>query len=74
MSEFYFGSDKVKGLEGMLDEKVDIGKACSIQLDYDGEPIEIRVGQYGPFVYSKEKLENLYQVMFFWEISMLTKL
>ena len=48
MSEFYFGSDKVKGLERMLDEKVDIGKACSIQLDYDGDPIEIRVGQYGP--------------------------
>ena len=54
MSEFYFGSDKVKGLEGMLDEKVDIGKACSIQLDYDGEPIEIRVGQYGPFVQQGE--------------------
>ena len=54
MSEFYFGSDKVKGLEGMLDEKVDIGKACSIQLDYDGDPIEIRVGQYGPFVQQGE--------------------
>ena len=54
MSEFYFGSDKVKGLERMLDEKVDIGKACSIQLDYDGDPIEIRVGQYGPFVQQGE--------------------
>ena len=54
MKEFYFGSDKVKGLEGMLDDKVDIGKACSVQLDYDGEPIEIRVGQYGPFVQQGE--------------------
>ncbi|MFL3024934.1 MAG: type I DNA topoisomerase [Candidatus Neomarinimicrobiota bacterium] len=54
MSEFYFGSDKVKGLERMLDEKVDIGKACSMQLDYDGDPIEIRVGQYGPFVQQGE--------------------
>ena len=50
MKEFYFGSDDLKGLEDMLADKVDIGKACSVQLDHDGDPIEVRVGQYGPFV------------------------
>ena len=50
MKEFYFGSDDLKGLEDMLADKVDIGKACSVQLENDGDPIEVRVGQYGPFV------------------------
>ncbi|MBT3676158.1 MAG: type I DNA topoisomerase [Candidatus Marinimicrobia bacterium] len=54
MKEFYFGSENQVGLEGMLDDKVDIGKACSVQLDYDGDPIEVRVGQYGPFVQQGE--------------------
>jgi len=54
MKEFYFGSKGAMGLEGMLNEKVDIGKACSVQLDYEGDPIEIRVGQYGPFVQQGE--------------------
>ncbi|MBT3479668.1 MAG: DNA topoisomerase I, partial [Candidatus Marinimicrobia bacterium] len=54
MKDFYFGSEDQVGLEGMLDDKVDIGKACSVQLDYDGDPIEIRVGQYGPFVQQGE--------------------
>jgi len=54
MKEFYFGSESVKGLETMLDEKVDIGRACSVKLDDDGDSIEVRVGQYGPFVQQGE--------------------
>lgn len=54
MKSFYFGDDDLKGLEDMLDDKVDIGKACSVQLDYEGDPIEVRVGQYGPFVQQGE--------------------
>ena len=59
MSEFYFGSDGQVGLESMLEEKVDIGKACTMKLDYDGDPIEIRVGQYGPFVQQGEKRKSV---------------
>ena len=69
MSEFYFGSDKVKGLERMLDEKVDIGKACSIQLDYDGDPIEIRVGQYGPFVQQGEVRKSVPRDVFLGDLN-----
>ncbi len=59
MSEFYFGSEGLTGLEAMLEEKVDIGKACSVQLDYEGDPIEIRVGQYGPFVQQGETRKSV---------------
>ncbi|MDP6991425.1 MAG: type I DNA topoisomerase [Candidatus Marinimicrobia bacterium] len=59
MKAFYFGSDDLKGLENMLEDKVDIGKACSVQLDHDGEPIEIRVGQYGPFVQQGEVRKSI---------------
>ena len=32
MKNFYFGDKDFPGLESMLDEKVDIGKACTIPL------------------------------------------
>ena len=59
MKAFYFGGDDLKGLENMLEDKVDIGKACSVQLDHDGEPIEVRVGQYGPFVQQGEVRKSI---------------
>ena len=59
MKAFYFGSVDLKGLENMLEDKVDIGKACSVQLDHDGEPIEVRVGQYGPFVQQGEVRKSI---------------
>lgn len=59
MKAFYFGSDDLKGLENMLEDKVDIGKACSVQLDHDGGPIEVRVGQYGPFVQQGEVRKSI---------------
>ena len=59
MKEFYFGSDNQNGLVKMLDEKVDIGKACSVQLDEKDEPIEVRVGQYGPFLRQGENRKSV---------------
>ena len=54
MKNFYFGSEKQTGLEAMLEDKVDIGKACSVQFQNEGDAIEIRVGQYGPFIQQGE--------------------
>ena len=54
MKNFYFGSEKQTGLEAMLEDKVDIGKACSVQFQNEGDEIEIRVGQYGPFIQQGE--------------------
>jgi len=59
MKEFYFGSNDRNGLVNMLDEKVDIGKACSVQLDDKDEPIEVRVGQYGPFLRQGENRKSV---------------
>jgi len=59
MKEFYFGSDSQNGLVKMLDEKVDIGKACSVQLDDKEDPIEVRVGQYGPFLRQGENRKSV---------------
>ena len=51
MKDFYFGSNDFSGLEVMLDEKVDIGKACTIPLpdELDNE-IEARIGKFGPYL------------------------
>ena len=54
MKNFYFGSENQTGLEAMLEDKVDIGKACSVQFKNEGDEIEIRVGQYGPFIQQGE--------------------
>ena len=54
MKNFYFGSESQTGLEAMLEDKVDIGKACSVQFKNEGDEIEIRVGQYGPFIQQGE--------------------
>ena len=59
MKEFYFGSANQNGLAKMLDEKVDIGKACSVQLEDSEEPIEVRVGQYGPFLRQGENRKSV---------------
>ena len=69
MKDFYFGSENQTGLETMLDDKVDIGKACSVQFENDGEPIEIRVGQYGPFVQQGETRKAIPQNIFLGDIN-----
>jgi len=69
MKEFYFGSESVKGLETMLDEKVDIGRACSVKLDYDGDSIEVRVGQYGPFVQQGETRKSVPKDVFLGDLN-----
>ena len=51
MKDFYFGSASQTGLSKMLDDKVDIAKACTVNINYDEKnKIELRVGQFGPFL------------------------
>tara|TARA_B100000902_G_scaffold39606_1_gene47131 strand:+ start:240 stop:2762 length:2523 start_codon:yes stop_codon:yes gene_type:complete len=59
MKEFYFGNKENSGLEKMLEDQIDIGKACSVQLTNDKDPIEIRVGMYGPFVRKGENRKSV---------------
>ncbi len=51
MEAFYFGGKDMVGLEKMLEDKVDIRKACTISLgEDDGIIVETRVGNYGPYI------------------------
>ena len=65
MENFYFGNKKHLGLEKMLEEKVDIGKACTIPLPtgYD-DVVEARIGKFGPFLRKEEDTRSIPQNIF----------
>ena len=51
MTNFYKGGGRFAGLEKMLDEKVDIPAACSIELPKEiSDNTEGRIGRYGPYL------------------------
>jgi DNA topoisomerase-1 len=51
MKSFYFGDDKMPGLEKMMDDKIDIPKACTIPMPKAlGDTVEGRIGRYGPYL------------------------
>lgn len=57
---FYFGTSDRAGLETMLDDKVDISRACTIPVDSDAEnPICVRIGRYGPYLLQGEIRRNI---------------
>ena len=65
MKNFYFGNNDFSGLETMLDEKVDIGKACTIPLP-DGldNDIEARIGRFGPYLRKEDDSRSIPQDVF----------
>ena len=65
MKDFYFGNNDFLGLETMLDEKVDIGKACTIPLP-DGldNDIEARIGKFGPYLRKNDDSRSIPQDVF----------
>ena len=70
MKEFYFGSKNQNGLSEMLEDKIDIGKACSVQLVEENEPIEVRVGQFGPFLRQGENRKSVPADIFFGDLTL----
>ena len=54
MNDFYFGDSDVKGLEKMLEEPIDIRKACSMPISSENEFI-IRLGRFGPYIDAGEE-------------------
>ena len=60
MKSFYFGSEKTIGLEKMLQEDIDIRKACSIDNWLEDENgIHARIGLYGPYLRKGEKTKTI---------------
>ena len=47
LKEFYYGNQDYKGVSKLLDEEVDIAKACTVNVEND---LEIRIGKFGPYV------------------------
>ena len=47
LKSFYYGTGSYEGVEKLLEAEVDIKKACGVPIS-DG--MEIRIGQYGPFI------------------------
>jgi len=64
MKEFYFGSESEAGLLKMLDEKIDIPKACIIPLNgNEKDPIIARVGNYGPYIQQGDVRRNIPDIL-----------
>jgi len=70
MKDFYFGNNDFSGLETMLDEKVDIGKACTIPLP-DGldNDIEARIGRFGPYLRKEDDSRSIPQDIFLGDLT-----
>lgn len=60
MNGFYFGNDENPGLEKMLENEIDIRKACTVLIANGSvEEIVIRVGNYGPYLEQGEERRNI---------------
>ena len=70
MNDFYFGNDAHLGLEKMLQEKVDIGKACTIPLPigYD-DTVEARIGKFGPYLRKEEDTRSIPQDIYIGDLT-----
>ena len=70
MNDFYFGNDAHLGLEKMLEEKVDIGKACTIPLPigYD-DSVEARIGKFGPYLRKEEDTRSIPQDIYIGDLT-----
>ena len=70
MNDFYFGNDAHLGLEKMLEEKVDIGKACTIPLPigYD-DTVEARIGKFGPYLRKEEDTRSIPQDIYIGDLT-----
>jgi len=65
MENFYFGNKKHLGLEKMLEEKVDIGKACTIPLPTGyNDDVEARIGKFGPYLRKEDDTRSIPQNIF----------
>jgi DNA topoisomerase I len=70
MKNFYFGDSDYLGLEKMLEEKVDIGKACTIPLPdgYDKD-IDARIGKFGPYLRKEEDTRSIPQDIYIGDLT-----
>ena len=66
LNEFYYGNAGYKGVAKLLDEKVDIAKACTVNVEKD---LDIRIGKFGPYVQKDGNNTTIPEDLFFGELN-----
>ncbi len=66
LNEFYYGNADYKGVAKLLDEKVDIAKACTVNVEKD---LDIRIGKFGPYVQKDGNNTTIPEDLFFGELN-----
>ena len=70
MKNFYFGGGPFKGLEKMLEEKVDIPSACKIEIPEDiSKTTEGRIGKFGPYLRREKDTRSIPEEIFFGDLT-----
>ena len=60
MNDFYFGDENIIGLEKMLEEKIKIREACSMQIpSLNGDSPVARLGRFGPYLDAGETRRSI---------------
>ena len=66
LKEFYYGNNDYKGVAKLLDEEVDIAKACTVNVEKD---LDIRIGKFGPYVQKDGNNTTIPEDLFFGELN-----
>jgi|TARA_B110000967_G_scaffold180804_1_gene197409 DNA topoisomerase-1 len=71
IKNFYRGGGQFVGLEKMLDEKVDIPKACTISLPEEiSKTTEGRIGKFGPYLRRDEDTRSIPEEIYFGDLTL----